>query len=794
MLNRRKFLKASIAAGASAVIGTNIKAENVVGKAYFSENEKMGNQGKKISGRVYNETNGEGISNVVVTNGFDVVKTDRNGKFLFPANYLARFITITTPAGYKNTTKFYIPVGSDKFEFGLKGGYKSTGKFIHITDLHPIDYDPWIDNLRQKIKGEKVDFVIATGDLRNGFEKGFYYTSRYVTEEKLGVKIYYTIGNHDLGGGEYGEQIFEKTFGPYYYSFDFGDTHFIVTPMLWGDQQPSYTLSQILKWLKKDISMQPEGKPVIMFNHENWFCKEQENAVMSDGEESLDFKTINLKAFIHGHYHQQYMAQLDNGIKIFSSSTIAMGGRHHCPSAYRKFTFDIGKNNDVQSETCFPDLKNHLVANAYIENGYIKMIASTYHAYGSVTEMLVRSGNKKLPMKQNTNFSWNAEIPITDKNIIVTACFSDGNILNCFPNVIKNLSWCSNIGSNIYFTAPLLYDGILYIASADDDKCKTSGIYAYDARTGEKLWYYHTISSVSNDIVYADGKILACDTESILYAVDAKNGHLKWQKKLRETFRGDDMFKNGICAQNGIVYAGQMSYLSAVRIADGKILWKGSNITGEPSASTHQIHNGRLHGTTSFGTRYALNLKTGKKLWQKKLNIIGGPYNYNYNSALFYKDKMYYTDLYSIHEADPATGEILRTVKTKYQFRTASAPVEKNGILYMGTADSGVIAYDLENFKELWNYKTCPSLFQTAPYQKAASAAVESNISIINDKVFFGACDGKIYCLNAETGVYIWSQNLGSPVLGDVLIHDHTLYTADYAGNLYSFDISSILN
>ena len=104
-----------------------------------------------------------------------------------------------------------------------------------------------------------------------------------------------------------------------------------------------------------------------------------------------------------------------------------------------------------------------------------------------------------------------------------------------------------------------------------------------------------------------------------------------------------------------------------------------------------------------------------------------------------------------------------------------------------------MVAYDIDNLQQKWKYITQPSLFYTAPYLQYQSAGVASTLEIVGDKVFFGANDGKVYCLGTEAGEYIWSRNLGSPVLGDVLIEGHDMYVSDYAGNLYKFDISSIL-
>ena len=51
----------------------------------------------------------------------------------------------------------------------------------------------------------------------------------------MNCPIFYCIGNHDLVEGQYGEELFESIYGPTYYSFDVGSTHYIVTPMLMGD-------------------------------------------------------------------------------------------------------------------------------------------------------------------------------------------------------------------------------------------------------------------------------------------------------------------------------------------------------------------------------------------------------------------------------------------------------------------------------------------------------------------------------------------------------------------------------
>lgn len=55
-----------------------------------------------------------------------------------------------------------------------------------------------------------------------------------------------------------------------------------------------------------------------------------------------------------------------------------------------------------------------------------------------------------------------------------------------------------------------------------------------------------------------------------------------------------------------------------------------------------------------------------------------------------------------------------------------------------------------------------------------------------NGKVYFGANDGFIYCVDLRTGRFIWRFNVGTPVLGNLTIDNDTLYVADFGGNVWA--------
>ena len=58
---------------------------------------------KKIKGTI--RANGKGLANVVVSNGFDVVTTDRDGDYTLPIRPEAEFISVSTPL--RHTARYW---------------------------------------------------------------------------------------------------------------------------------------------------------------------------------------------------------------------------------------------------------------------------------------------------------------------------------------------------------------------------------------------------------------------------------------------------------------------------------------------------------------------------------------------------------------------------------------------------------------------------------------------------------------------------------------------------------------
>src|SRR5690554_1362276 len=93
---------------------------------FFSSCLSTGNDLGEVEGRVTSETGG--LPNVVVTDGYQSVVTGEDGSYTLTLHPGAKFVYISTPAGYlpaeeMQVPRFYIPLEKGKkkqYDFSLK--------------------------------------------------------------------------------------------------------------------------------------------------------------------------------------------------------------------------------------------------------------------------------------------------------------------------------------------------------------------------------------------------------------------------------------------------------------------------------------------------------------------------------------------------------------------------------------------------------------------------------------------------------------------------------------------------
>jgi len=220
----------------------------------------------EVTGYVYNDMNQNnkkekkepGISNIAVTNGEQVVLTDKNGRYELAIGD-DNIISVIKPSGYDVTTDanhlpqfFYNhkPQGSPNLEFkgvlptgklpkSVNFGLiktEETNKFTALVFGDPQAYTlEEIEYFKRGIVSEveaikNVPFGLSLGDLVGDDLSLF---NPYIAAVKeIGVPWYNLMGNHDMNydaeKDALSDETYEAHFGPANYAFNYGKVHFIV--------------------------------------------------------------------------------------------------------------------------------------------------------------------------------------------------------------------------------------------------------------------------------------------------------------------------------------------------------------------------------------------------------------------------------------------------------------------------------------------------------------------------------------------------------------------------------------
>ena len=250
--------------------------------------------------------NAPGLPGVFVSNGRDIVRTDARGRYQLSVSD-GDIIFARKPAGHAftldefNAPKFYTihRPGGSPLDFKYPG-LAPTGPLPASIDFglrlqdEPNEFrallwgDPQPRNLQEvdyiardvaaELVGVEAAFGLSLGD--NAFnDLSVLEPLRDVTAQ-IGVPWHTIIGNHDLNfeapDDELSAETFKRIFGPTYYSFDYGQAHFVALDnVIWLGPNPelrnaSYTAGfgeQQLAWLKNDLASVPREKLVVLFMH-----------------------------------------------------------------------------------------------------------------------------------------------------------------------------------------------------------------------------------------------------------------------------------------------------------------------------------------------------------------------------------------------------------------------------------------------------------------------------------------------------------------------------------------------
>ena len=294
----RSFLAAAVLGSSLTIAGFSSAQDSTTksvarGVVYLDENENQ-----KL------DTGDKPLSDVRVSNGREVVRTNAAGKYELTVGN-DDIIFIVKPKGYRtplsedNLPQFYYihkPAGSPDLKFK---GVAPTGELpasvdfplyeqqepeqfraILFGDPQPRDQkevDYIAHDVVEELIGTDASFGVTLGDIV--FDDLDIFVPLNKTVALIGIPWYNVIGNHDINfdanDDQQSDETFESIYGPAYYSFDYGQVHFVVLddvewyhPNPGGKGQYRGGLGdEQMTFIRNDLAMIPDDQLVVLLMH-----------------------------------------------------------------------------------------------------------------------------------------------------------------------------------------------------------------------------------------------------------------------------------------------------------------------------------------------------------------------------------------------------------------------------------------------------------------------------------------------------------------------------------------------
>jgi hypothetical protein len=267
---------------------------------------------EKASGYVFHDANGNQkfdtgeapVADVRVSNGRDIVRTDSQGRYSLSVDE-DTIIFVIKPKGWRTPLSkdmlpqfYYIhkPAGSPASKHA---GVEPTGSLPESVDfpLYPQDEpekfkavffgDPQPRDLKEveyvyhdvveQLIGTDASFGVTLGDIAFNNLDTLEPQNRGIA--MIGIPWYNVIGNHDLNfespDDHHSDETFHRIYGPNYYSFDYGNVHFIALddiewerpdPKVKGKYTPGLDDEQ-MDFVRNDLAQIPPDQMVVLMMH-----------------------------------------------------------------------------------------------------------------------------------------------------------------------------------------------------------------------------------------------------------------------------------------------------------------------------------------------------------------------------------------------------------------------------------------------------------------------------------------------------------------------------------------------
>lgn len=332
----------------------------------YASNPEEGDEIKvKEGNNVYGVVScgGKGIADVVVSDGFEVVKTDADGVYQFKSNKTHGYVFVSVPSGYEALSEGVMPKLHQHFtkakseveriDFPLvEAAGQDNHTMLVFGDIHLANrtsdarqFTEFTTDVNEYLTANpgKTTYALTLGDMTWEL---YWVSNKYSFDEYVrdinkikGIQVFNTIGNHDheMAKGVVGDFDtvikYKKTIAPTYYSFNIGKVHYIVLDDInckntgAGDSgsrvYDDFVVQEQLDWLKKDLSFVSTSTPLVITMHAPLYNDSQNGSLNNTSAFEEIVKPYTTHVWT-GHTHKMYNVDKTSSNKIFEHNAGAV--------------------------------------------------------------------------------------------------------------------------------------------------------------------------------------------------------------------------------------------------------------------------------------------------------------------------------------------------------------------------------------------------------------------------------------------------------------------------------------
>jgi outer membrane protein assembly factor BamB len=635
----------------------------------------------------------------------------------------------------------------------------------------------------------KPSFAIVTGDMTEfGGGNGWWETFLSYWKDST-LPMYPTLGNHDNTWHANIKPLRGLGFNPYY-SFDREGCHFVsLMTATAQDPRPSIGEEQIL-WLKKDLEKIRPNTPVFVFFHHP--LPGSEFASSYDWERLLDilhgYNTVLLLAgHSHGHVHSvvQGLDQMTGGSTFGPNAGFAIlsvkdgvlraaywkagqpapdlklvekpiSAKASYPKvevtdpAFREQVAGPLKIAARLSGTVVPEKATYRIDEEITGDLSLSGQAPDWTATGSaeLTALLPGAHSLRVDFQKgdqhythSTEFffeptnhptAWRAYLAASSKTTpavadgVVYVGANDGK-LHAFEAKSGKELWVAETGAEI-LAEPLVAEDRVIIANG-------LGVVSAYSRKGDKLWSFTATDAVYSSPVLAEGKVLFGANDGKFYALDASTGKRDWVN----TNATYTIESKPFVWKDKVFYGAWDENVYCVSLRDGKLVWK------QPGEGSRTARAAKRY----YSPADAMPVVVGTNLMVADRNYLLGIFDANTGQLVKSLRRAAATGLSEdgkfvyVRQTDgqlaklDSAGQEVWSVPA-HLGAIPTAPVEKNGVVYVCSAKGTVSAVAAETGKILWQYQASPQLF------------VMSSVACDGVNAYLTAFDGTLTAVRTE--------------------------------------------